>query len=83
MMQIGNAMVDIECIRPFPPAQGIADEAAHGCWEPNFKWLRQKAEELNLMRAGIFAPDTGLPEMLVTYLDRAEAAAKQSREKQA
>jgi hypothetical protein len=80
MMQIGNAMVDVECVRPFPPAQGIADEVAHGCWEPNFAWLREKAEELRLLHAGIFAPDTGLPEMLVTYLDRAEAAAKKGKE---
>lgn len=83
LMQLGNAMVNIECVRPFPPAQGIADEAAHGCWEPNFAWLRAKAEELKLMHAGIFAPDTGLPDALVSYLDRAEAAAMQNKKEQA
>jgi hypothetical protein len=81
LVQLGNALVDAECVRPFPPAQGIADEVAHGCWEPNFVWLREKAKELRLLHAGIFAPDTGLPEMLVTYLDRAEAAAKRGKEK--
>lgn len=80
MMQLGNAMVDIECVRPFPPAQGIADEAAHGCWEPNFPWLKEKAEELRLQHAGIIAPDTGLPDMLITYLTRAETARQQQRE---
>lgn len=80
MTQIGNVMVDIECVRPFPPAQGIADEAAHGCWEPNFPWLKEKAEELGLQHAGILAPDTGLPDMLITYLDRAEEAHQEKQE---
>lgn len=82
MMQLGNVAADTECIRPYPPAQGIADEAAHGCWEPNFEWLREKAEEHRLLKSVIYAPDTGLPEVLDAYLDRAEAAAGPSREGQ-
>ncbi|MFE0472735.1 hypothetical protein ACFW2V_14070 [Streptomyces sp. NPDC058947] len=82
MMQLGNAVVDIDCVRPFPPAQGIADEAAHGCWEPNFQWLREKAEELGILHAVVYVPDTGLPGVLNAYLDRAETAAKQDKEGQ-
>lgn len=80
MMQLGNAMVDIECVRPFPPAQGIADEATHGCWKPDFIWLKGVAEEKGLVHSGIIAPDTGLPEMLITYLTRTEEAATLGQE---
>lgn len=74
MMQLGNCVVSTGCVRPYAPAQGIADEVAHGCWAPDFERLRQTAEELNLVHSMIYAPDTGLPAVLTDYLDRAEAA---------
>lgn len=76
VVQLGNAVVNVECVRPHPAAQGIADEAAHGCWEPNFEWLKETAGKLDLANAGIFAPDTGTLDTLIAYLDRAEAAAE-------
>lgn len=80
MMQLGNAVVDIECVHPYPPAQGIADEATYGCWGPNFTWLKELAERHGLAHSGILAPDTGLPAMLITYLDRAEEAHAKKQE---